>query len=174
MTQVQLPKYGTVGLEESESESHYSLLLHTQVFNIQYCGVAVTSLTSEALTDLLHPHSDASCRSLTIIFHSSPPSSLLSSFLFFHLRRRWLCVALRPCRVPNDTADLTCAHLRRHSFQVLWNMSSPMLTLSPSELVQSRAGEVIGASVPLLILPTVAVALRLLSRWMSRAGFWVR
>lgn len=51
-------------------------------------------------------------------------------------------------------------------------MSSPLVPLPPSELLQSRAGEVIGASVPLLILPTVAVTLRLLSRWMSRAGFW--
>ena len=50
-------------------------------------------------------------------------------------------------------------------------MSGP--TLSPSELAQDRRGEVIGASVTLLILPTVAVALRLLSRWVSRAGFWV-
>ena len=52
-------------------------------------------------------------------------------------------------------------------------MSPPLARLSPSELAQDRRGEVIGASVPLLILPTLAVALRLLSRWMSRAGFWV-
>lgn len=52
-------------------------------------------------------------------------------------------------------------------------MSWPLVPLSPSELAQDRSGEVIGASVTLLILPTLAVALRLLSRWMSRAGFWV-
>ena len=52
-------------------------------------------------------------------------------------------------------------------------MSSHLVPLSPSELAQDRRGEVIGASVALLILPTLAVALRLLSRWMSRASFWV-
>ena len=52
-------------------------------------------------------------------------------------------------------------------------MSWPQVPLSPSELAQDRRGEVIGASVTLLILPTLAVALRLLSRWMSRARFWV-
>lgn len=51
-------------------------------------------------------------------------------------------------------------------------MSLLPVTLPPSELIQSRSAEVIGASVPLLILPTAAVALRLLSRWISRAGFW--
>ena len=53
-------------------------------------------------------------------------------------------------------------------------MSLQTLTLAPNELMQSRKNEVIGAAVPLLILPTAAVTLRLLSRWMSRAGFWVR
>ena len=52
-------------------------------------------------------------------------------------------------------------------------MSWPLVPLSPSELAQDRRGEVIGASAALLILPTLAVALRLLSRWISRAGFWV-
>ena len=35
-------------------------------------------------------------------------------------------------------------------------------------------GEVLGASVTLLALPTIFVALRLLSRYMSGAGLWVR
>ncbi|KAL8824702.1 MAG: hypothetical protein Q9170_008072 [Blastenia crenularia] len=41
------------------------------------------------------------------------------------------------------------------------------------EMQANRSAHVIGAAVVLLILPTVAVTLRLLSRWMSRAGFWV-
>lgn len=53
------------------------------------------------------------------------------------------------------------------------NMSVSNNDLSPSERSQDRTGEVIGASVPLLILPTLAVALRLLSRRISKARFWV-
>ena len=37
----------------------------------------------------------------------------------------------------------------------------------------NRSGEVISASITLLVLPTVFVALRLLSRYMSGAGLWV-
>ncbi|KAM0794797.1 hypothetical protein BDR22DRAFT_670235 [Usnea florida] len=51
-------------------------------------------------------------------------------------------------------------------------MSLPAHNSTNDYLSQSRGGEIIGASIPLLILPTVAVALRLLSRWVSRAGFW--
>lgn len=39
-------------------------------------------------------------------------------------------------------------------------------------LYENRNGDILGASIILLILPTLAVTLRLLSRWMSRAGFW--
>ena len=41
-------------------------------------------------------------------------------------------------------------------------------------LYENRNGEILGASITLLLLPTLAVTLRLLSRWMSRAGYWVR
>ena len=37
----------------------------------------------------------------------------------------------------------------------------------------SRKSEIIGACVTLLILPTLAVCLRFMSRLVSRAGFWV-
>ena len=36
-----------------------------------------------------------------------------------------------------------------------------------------RGQHVVAASIVLLVLPTVAVCLRLCSRWMARAGFWV-
>ena len=36
-----------------------------------------------------------------------------------------------------------------------------------------RRPELIGASITLLILPTLAVALRFMSRLVARAGFWV-
>lgn len=39
---------------------------------------------------------------------------------------------------------------------------------------ESRKPDIVGASVTLLVLPTLAVLLRFLSRWMSRAGLWVR
>lgn len=45
---------------------------------------------------------------------------------------------------------------------------------SDPTLYENRNGEILGASITLLILPTLAVTLRLLSRWMSRAGYWVR
>ena len=45
--------------------------------------------------------------------------------------------------------------------------------LSPADINADRGPNVIAASIVLLILPTVAVGLRLCSRWMSRAGFWV-
>ena len=45
---------------------------------------------------------------------------------------------------------------------------------SDPTLYENRNGEILGASIALFILPTLAVTLRLLSRWMSRAGFWVR
>lgn len=41
-------------------------------------------------------------------------------------------------------------------------------------LYENRNGEILGASLTLLLLPALAATLRLLSRWMSRAGFWVR
>ena len=41
-----------------------------------------------------------------------------------------------------------------------------------SILYDDRSSEVIGASVVLIVLPSLAVFLRLLSRWMSHAGFW--
>lgn len=41
-------------------------------------------------------------------------------------------------------------------------------------LYENSNGGILGASITLLILPTLAVTLRLLSRWMSRAGFWVQ
>ena len=34
-------------------------------------------------------------------------------------------------------------------------------------------GQILGASMALLVLPTVFVALRLVSRYMAGAGFWV-
>ena len=37
----------------------------------------------------------------------------------------------------------------------------------------NRGRDIIGASITLIVLPTLAVALRLLSRWISRAGLWV-
>lgn len=49
----------------------------------------------------------------------------------------------------------------------------PNLETDPA-LYENRNGDILGASITLLVLPTVAVTLRLLSRWMSRAGFWVR
>ncbi|KAL8687902.1 MAG: hypothetical protein Q9224_005021, partial [Gallowayella concinna] len=39
---------------------------------------------------------------------------------------------------------------------------------------EDRSSHVIGSAIVLIILPTVAVILRLLSRWMSKAGLWVR
>lgn len=54
-------------------------------------------------------------------------------------------------------------------------MSRPPIP-TPAEdpaLYANRHGQVIGASVALLVLPTVFVALRVVSRCMSRAGFWV-
>ncbi|KAL9068514.1 MAG: hypothetical protein Q9161_006163 [Pseudevernia consocians] len=39
-------------------------------------------------------------------------------------------------------------------------------------LYENRNGDILGASLTLLLLPTVTVTLRLLSRWISRAGFW--
>lgn len=53
------------------------------------------------------------------------------------------------------------------------NSSAVSPTTDPA-LFANRDGEILGASLALLILPTVAVALRVLSRWMSGAGFWVR
>ncbi|KAI4139555.1 MAG: hypothetical protein L6R39_006225 [Caloplaca ligustica] len=44
---------------------------------------------------------------------------------------------------------------------------------STADLYANRSAHVIAAAVVLLILPTLAVALRLLSRRMSRAGFWI-
>ena len=40
-------------------------------------------------------------------------------------------------------------------------------------LYENRNGYILGASITLLLLPTLAVTLRLLSRRMYRAGFWV-
>ena len=44
-------------------------------------------------------------------------------------------------------------------------------TLNPS-LYDDRSNQVVGASIALIILPTFVVFLRLLSRWISHAGFW--
>lgn len=41
-------------------------------------------------------------------------------------------------------------------------------------LFDDRSHHVIGASITLIIIPTIFVVLRLLSRWIARAGFWVR
>lgn len=48
-----------------------------------------------------------------------------------------------------------------------------MATATEPGLLNNRSGQVVGASVALIVLPTVTVALRLLSRWISRAGYWV-
>ena len=37
----------------------------------------------------------------------------------------------------------------------------------------TKNGQIISASVTLLVLPTLFVALRVVSRYMSEAGFWV-
>lgn len=44
----------------------------------------------------------------------------------------------------------------------------------PTVSNEDRSSHVIGSAVILIILPTVAVILRLLSRYMSKAGFWVK
>ena len=49
--------------------------------------------------------------------------------------------------------------------------AAPNSTLNPS-LYDDRSGRVVGASIFLIILPTVVVFLRLLSRRKSGAGFW--
>ena len=36
-----------------------------------------------------------------------------------------------------------------------------------------RSSEVVAASIVLLVLPTVAVIFRIVSRWIAKAGFWV-
>ncbi|KAL8888010.1 MAG: hypothetical protein Q9205_002299 [Flavoplaca limonia] len=38
---------------------------------------------------------------------------------------------------------------------------------------EDRSSHVVGSAVVLIVLPTVAVILRLLSRWMSKAGLWI-
>lgn len=49
--------------------------------------------------------------------------------------------------------------------------------MSPAEVYgdgnASRDSEIIGGSVVLILLPTIFVALRLVSRWMARAPLWV-
>lgn len=49
-----------------------------------------------------------------------------------------------------------------------------LLQQADPTLSESRVPEVIGSSIVFLILPTVAVILRLLSRWMAGVGLWVR
>ena len=44
----------------------------------------------------------------------------------------------------------------------------------PTVSNEDRSSHVIGSAVILIILPTVTVILRLLSRYMSKAGFWVK
>ncbi|KAF6225969.1 hypothetical protein HO173_012636 [Letharia columbiana] len=53
-------------------------------------------------------------------------------------------------------------------------MSSPTIPTAAEDpsLYANRDGQVISASVTLLVLPTVFVALRVMSRYMSGAGFW--
>ena len=46
-------------------------------------------------------------------------------------------------------------------------------TLADPAMSASRQSSIVGASVTLLVLSTVVVSLRLVSRWISRAGFWV-
>ena len=50
-------------------------------------------------------------------------------------------------------------------------MSSPQPQSGAKDL--NRNGEIISASLTLLILPTVFVALRVVSRCLARASFWV-
>ena len=54
-------------------------------------------------------------------------------------------------------------------------MSRPPIPTAAEDpaLYANRHGQIISASVALLILPTILVALRVVSRCMSRAGFWV-
>ncbi|KAL9032526.1 MAG: hypothetical protein Q9214_007933, partial [Letrouitia sp. 1 TL-2023] len=54
--------------------------------------------------------------------------------------------------------------------QVPPTVSNP--TVDPAWL-DSREPQILGASITLLVLPTVAVLLRLLSRWLSGAGYWL-
>ena len=49
--------------------------------------------------------------------------------------------------------------------------SSPLPTAA--YLNADRGSHVVAASIVLLILPTIVVGLRMTSRWMSKAGFWV-
>lgn len=82
--------------------------------------------------------------------------------------------ALWPGLPLSPTALLIPPALPRGALLQVMDISMLPAASSPADLSQNRRGEVIGASVPLLILPTLAVALRFLSRWSSRAGFWVR
>ncbi|KAK4694299.1 hypothetical protein P7C71_g3261, partial [Lecanoromycetidae sp. Uapishka_2] len=47
------------------------------------------------------------------------------------------------------------------------------MSTTDTALLANRNADILGASLTLLALPTIFVILRLLSRWMSRAGFWV-
>ena len=49
---------------------------------------------------------------------------------------------------------------------------STTIPISGPTLYDDRSSQVVGASIVLIVLPTIAVLLRLLSRWISRAGFW--
>ena len=58
------------------------------------------------------------------------------------------------------------------------NVNSMADVMSPVEVYAdpgaNRNSEIIGGSVILIVLPTVFVTLRLISRWMARANLWVR
>ena len=45
---------------------------------------------------------------------------------------------------------------------------------TPAVSIEDRSSHVVASAVVLIILPTIAVILRLFSRWMSKAGLWVR
>lgn len=53
-------------------------------------------------------------------------------------------------------------------------MVNPLAQPFGPEMYADRSAHVVGASIVLIILPAIAVLLRLLSRWISRAGLWVQ
>ena len=53
-------------------------------------------------------------------------------------------------------------------------MANPMSsTEGLGDIDANRNSEIYGGSVVLIVLPTIFVGLRLLSRWMARANLWV-
>lgn len=51
------------------------------------------------------------------------------------------------------------------------NVHSPAEVLA--DINADRSAEIIGGSVVLIVLPTIFVILRLMSRWMAQANLWV-